>query len=55
MATATPVDVDIESAGELEIEFISCNDGVVHWVVDGVPGTMDIGRLTGLNRLECVR
>lgn len=50
-----PVLVDLESAGEMEIEFSGCDSGTVRFVIDGVPGTMDIGRLTGLNGLECVR
>jgi len=50
-----PVLVDLESAGEMEIEFSGCNSGTVRFVIGGVPGTMDIGRLTGLNGLECVR
>ena len=50
-----PVLVDLEPVGEMEVEFSDCNSGVVNFLIDGVPGTMDIGRLTGLNGLECVR
>lgn len=50
-----PVVFDLERAGEMEVEFTGCNSGVVRSEVDGVPGTMDIGRLTGLSGLECVR
>jgi len=50
-----PVLVDLESVGEMRVEFSGCNSGVVTFLINGVPGTMDIGRLTGLNGLECVR
>jgi len=50
-----PVLVDLEPVGEMQIEFSGCNAGALSFVIDGVPGTMDIGRLTGLNGLECVR
>jgi hypothetical protein len=53
-ATA-PVIVGLEPVGSLEIEFSGCNRGTMRAMVDGVPRTMDIGRLTGLNGLECVR
>lgn len=50
-----PILVDLESVGEMEVEFSGCNAGVINFLIDGVPGTMEIGRLTGLNGLECVR
>jgi len=53
--TQLPVLVDLDRAGEMEIEFSGCNAGVLRSNIDGIPGTMDIGRLTGLNGLECVR
>ena len=53
--TELPVLVDLDRAGEMEIEFSGCNAGVLRSIIDGVPGTMEIGRLTGLNGLECVR
>jgi len=53
--TELPVLVDLDRAGEMEIEFSGCNAGELRSTIDGVPGTMDIGRLTGLNGLECVR
>jgi hypothetical protein len=38
-----------------EIEFTGCDEGVLRAIVDGVPRTMEIGRLTGLKSLECVQ
>ncbi len=55
-ATMDPVEFDLEVVGSGgEIRFSGCNDGVVNATVDGVPRTMEIGRLTGLSSLECVR
>jgi len=54
-APTSPVDVDLEQVGDMEIEFFECNAGQIRATIDGVPVTMDIGRLTGLNDLECVR
>jgi len=50
-----PVIVDIEPVGELEIEFLDCDNAVLRTVIDGFPQTTEIGRLTGLSSLECVR
>jgi hypothetical protein len=54
---ATPVEttVDLSTVGELAIEFHDCDNATVDYVVDGEPGTLEIGRLTGLKSLECVR
>ena len=54
-ATTAPVIIDLDTVGSAEIEFIGCDDGVVRAMVDGVPRTMEIGRLTGLKSLECVQ
>jgi len=51
----SPVLFDAERIGEMEIEFFDCNNGEVRSRVDGVPRTMEIGRLTGLSSLECIR
>lgn len=50
-----PVLVDIDPVGSLEIEFQDCDNAVVNSVIDGVPQTTEIGRLTGLSSLECTR
>jgi len=54
-ATTAPVIIDLDTVGSAEIEFTGCDDGVVRAMVDGVPRTMEIGRLTGLKSLECVQ
>lgn len=56
-AFATPVETDVEltTVGELTIEFEDCDNATVAYVVDGEAGTLEIGRLTGLKSLECVR
>jgi hypothetical protein len=53
--TISPVEVEPESVGEVTIEFSDCDTAVMNWTVDGVPGTMEIGRLAGLSNLECIR
>ena len=50
-----PVIVDIEPVGQMEIEFLDCDNAVLRSVIDGFPQTTEIGRLTGLSSLECVR
>lgn len=50
-----PVLVDVEPVGELEIEFLDCDNAVLRTVIDGFPQTTALGRLTGLSSLECVR
>jgi hypothetical protein len=56
-AFATPVETDVEltTVGELTIEFEDCDNAQMNYVVDGEAGTLEIGRLTGLKSLECVR
>jgi hypothetical protein len=55
IATMEPNEVDLEVVGSAVVTFSNCNDAVVEATVDGVPRTMEIGRLTGLSSLECVR
>jgi len=50
-----PVVIDRNFIGSMEIEFFDCNNGIVRSQIDNVPRTMEIGRLTGLSSLECVR
>jgi len=52
---ATAAEFDQERVGELEIEFLDCDNAEMRYVIDGESGTMEIGRLTGLSSLECVR
>jgi len=52
---ATAAEFDQERVGELEIEFLDCDNAEMRFVIDGESGTMEIGRLTGLSSLECVR
>lgn len=53
--TPAPVEVNPQAVGELKIEFSDCDSAVMSWTINGVPGTMEVGRLTGLNNLECFR
>jgi len=55
IATMEPNEVDLDVVGSAVVTFSNCNDAVVEATVDGVPRTMEIGRLTGLSSLECVR
>ena len=55
MATMDPVLVDLDVVGSAVINFSGCDDAEVLAVVDGVPRTMDVDRLTGLKSIECVR
>jgi len=50
-----PVVIDREFVGRMEIEFFDCDNGIVRSQIDNMPRTMEIGRLTGLSSLECVR
>ena len=50
-----PVVIERDFIGQMEIEFFDCNNGIVRSQIDNVPRTMEIGRLTGLSSLECVR
>lgn len=54
-ATPTETSVELNTVGELTIDFADCDNATVDYVVDGEPGTLEIGRLTGLKSLECVR
>jgi hypothetical protein len=49
------VEVDLEVVGDGVLEFSTCDDAQLSYTVDGESGTLEIGRLTGLNSLECVR
>ena len=55
IATMDPNEVDLEVVGDAVVTFSNCNDAVVEATVDGVPRTMEIGRLTMMDSLECVR
>ena len=55
IATMEPNEVDLDVVGSAVVTFSNCNDAVVDATVDGVPRTMEIGRLTGLDSLECAR
>ena len=48
-------EVDLEVVGDGVLEFSTCDDAQLSYTVDGESGTLEIGRLTGLNSLECVR
>jgi hypothetical protein len=55
MATMDPVIIDLDMVGRAVIDFSGCNDATLEAIVDGVPRTMELGRLTGLDSLECVQ
>jgi len=55
IAAENPVIVGLESVGSLEMAFDGCDSATVSGVIDGIPRTMEMGRLTGLSGIECVR
>ncbi|MCB1629031.1 MAG: hypothetical protein KDI48_14990, partial [Xanthomonadales bacterium] len=48
-----PSQVSKTVAGQLQIEFDSCNSGQVRYVVDGIEGSQDLIRLTLMKGLSC--